>query len=80
MKLCHMAMLGVVGWYLMAPRAKDVNLPIGNWNHVVSFDTTAECERDRVRLESENRNDPIKSKLILLSECIASDDPRLKGK
>jgi hypothetical protein len=77
MKLHHTAALALVGWYLMVPPAEHVNLPISRWNHIASFDTADKCETDRVNLEKDNRGNPAKQKLILLSECIASDDPRL---
>jgi hypothetical protein len=77
MKPRHAAALALVGWYLMVPPSEHVNLPISRWNHIASFDTADKCEADRVNSEKGNRDDPAKHKLILLSECIASDDPRL---
>jgi hypothetical protein len=76
-KLTHIAPLVLVGWYLLVPPSQDTNLPISQWNHIGSFDTAAECEKNRVDLHRQNLNDPAKDQLILLSECIASDDPRL---
>jgi hypothetical protein len=77
MKPCHAAALALVGWYLMVPLTERTILPIAQWNHIASFDTADECERNRVVLAEKNQHDPAKRSLIVQSECIASDDPRL---
>jgi hypothetical protein len=80
MKTRHAAALALVGWYLMAPLSLQTNLPISEWNHIGSYDKATDCEDGRVALAEKNKHDPQKYRLILLSECIASDDPRLKEK
>jgi hypothetical protein len=42
--------------------------PLSQWHRVNRFDTVAECERGRLQLSRGK-----------WAQCIASDDPRLKG-
>jgi hypothetical protein len=80
------AALALVGWYLMVPLIKDGqarDLPIAEWVHVDSFDTAKDC-RDgafqgayrAARLHGKTSDE---YKAAMSFECIATDDPRLKG-
>lgn len=89
-------MLALIGWYLMAPPLKwgplrlDSEAPLSSWGIIESFDTAKQCEAFRMRrLEEINPSDtgsfPKNMKQaaaaeVFFSQCIASDDPRLKRK
>jgi hypothetical protein len=86
MKLCRVATLALVGWYLMVPLPRSDSL--AKWDRYGSFDSAVECATAR---ESAIRAGVADSKLmglsseevkraLLQSECIATDDPRLKEK
>ncbi len=136
----HAAALALVGWYLMVPPTSGTTLPIGQWDHVGSFDKIDDCEdmrnfarapgklppdpyatddaenanvaairqyvetgqepatveipsygpigsllqslglRSRTRPVSQELRDRMHlAKWFALGQCIASDDPRLKG-
>jgi hypothetical protein len=94
--LRHAAALTLVGWYLMLPpiaRLGDhlrpnVDAAISEWEDTDSFDSASQCHdgiNDLVRarqtskftVESER---PLAIWQAQLAKCIASDDPRLKGK
>ena len=85
MNFRHAAALALVGWYLMVPPVRNGeirNVPLPDWGHFDSFDTAKEC-RDAgydliERTEKQGDKDRIMSAKAF--ECIASDDPRLKGK
>jgi hypothetical protein len=72
----------------------DPKAPLSEWQIVGRFDTIEDCHSYPDRLpaimhgfyaehhisESEERNDDAASKSLLAkSQCIATDDPRLKG-
>ena len=92
MKPRHAAALALVGWYLMVPpfSAKDVlyNTPLSRWQPVEKYSTLAECEEGKqtaVRefaafLDADMVPKSFKMKALQAGKCIASDDPRLKGK
>ncbi|MGD0076804.1 MAG: hypothetical protein ABSD31_21115 [Candidatus Binataceae bacterium] len=96
MNFRHAAALAAVGWYLMVPPFGNgdfkENAPISQWSTDTSFDTAKECEDYRVAVNKKTQADlpPHGSKptdsaqafavKMLLGQCIASDDPRLKGK
>jgi len=96
MNLRHAVALAAVGWYLMVPPFGygdfNENAPISQWSTDTSFDTAKECEDYRVSANKKTQADlpPHGSKptdsaqafavKMLLGQCIASDDPRLKGK
>ena len=84
MKLRHAAALALVGWYLMVPLSRNDSLT--KWDHYGSFDSAAACATAR---ENAIRAGGADSKMmglsseevkraLLQSECIATDDPRLK--
>jgi hypothetical protein len=86
--------LAVLGWYLMVPpltgrpAPDDLNLdaPLGRWTVYEAFDRAAECEEAKVRadenlLAADQAGHPRPAWAhgqITMSQCIASDDPRLK--
>jgi len=80
MNLRHTAALALVGWYLMAPPQKyrgdtplverKFDAPLNQWSIAKAFDEAQDCERER----NEDR-----SFGLMWEQCIATDDPRLKG-
>jgi hypothetical protein len=48
--------------------------PLSEWHQVAPFETLAECEADRESMRKDNESATPQYN----SECIASDDPRLK--
>jgi hypothetical protein len=93
MKCCIAAALALVGWYLMVPpdkpgpppRHPNDLAPLVKWTIVSSFDTAAECQKRIAGEQNDIANNarpadaPILFELVDSQECIASDDPRLKG-
>jgi hypothetical protein len=94
--LCHAAALALVGWYLMTAPSRagwfDPDAPLLQWTQAGSFDTASKCEQIRTianqkfldKFDVYNRDtlekvDPLTA-VNRISRCIASDDPRLKGK
>jgi hypothetical protein len=86
------AALALVGWYLMVPPTKDANqidpsVPLPKWVVLRAFDTAAACNdaQDQLRYQVSRLNLQIPvasaaSEAAEFSQCIASDDPRLKEK
>ena len=83
----HAAALALVGWYLMAPPpfphakspfALDDTRPLAQWKLINSFDTAAACKARSTSI----RDSPVDAVAAIgnAAQCIASDDPRLKGK
>lgn len=85
-------MLALVKLYLMVPLPENARMPIANgvsfatWVHIRSFDSADKCEDARSNIIRTGVGGPELStysaeqvkKVLLLSCCIASDDPRLK--
>ena len=90
MKLYHAAALALVGWYLMVPPTKDADrvdpsVPLPRWAVLRAFDTAPACNeaQDQLRYRESRLTLQIPSgasEAAEFSQCIASDDPRLKGK
>jgi hypothetical protein len=87
MKLRHAAALALVGWYLMVPPSTDERAPLFQWEVVASYDSASACRealhksKDPAQVESDY---PSLARLFaaqgfLAAQCIATDDPRLKG-
>jgi hypothetical protein len=87
----HAAALALMGWYLMVPLPGNDPIPSAGvrsflkWIHLRSFDSAAECEDGRTKLVNlgivpnlGSYDATEQKKLLLLSQCVASDDPRLK--
>ena len=75
-----------------SPKAKSSDPSLNSYVHLRSYDTAKECEKDKAASLEETRQphyatpDEFKGWTVLqvrtmleVSECIASDDPRLKG-
>ena len=93
MKPRHAAALALVLWYLMAPPVSGIATglePLHWWFQIGSFDSLNECRQARRMMIDRFMNDLEKDyrdaaavqgmDAFYYSECIATDDPRLKGK
>lgn len=93
MKPRRVAALTLVGWYLMLPPMINgqpaTNEPLSTWTIWHAFDTATDCEANRDfkakqmrELFKKNSADADKWGTLfgVDSQCVASDDPRLKGK
>ncbi len=94
MKLHHAAAFALAAWFLMMPPPKPVgdhfvtnfNAPLFKWTQVRRFHLQSQCETVREAY----RQKPTGNLVIMLgaaeaqattkaSQCVAGDDPRLKG-
>jgi hypothetical protein len=85
MKLRHAAALALTGWYLLANGGSDV--PLRRWAHLGSYDSAKECTEDQNRMIAKTYQSDYRPPsgftvektrhFLIVSECIASDDPRL---
>jgi hypothetical protein len=70
----------------------DTNAPLSKWQQNGSFDTAKECDEDKKKtaglmlqtiekMSGEDKQKAMQSIMAMLSgpQCIARDDPRLKG-
>jgi hypothetical protein len=84
MKFRQAAAIALVGWYLMVPLPHHPNAPLADWTHYDSYDSATECSEAQRALYTESKKVSSKAHVlenqIAVSECIASDDPRLKEK
>jgi hypothetical protein len=95
MKPRHAAALALVGWYLMLPPTHlsnghlvgDTKTPFSDWTTLGSFDTAHECAKYQMKLIHSAKGQvyvrPFTYELPIdpvYSQCVASDDPRLKEK
>jgi hypothetical protein len=80
--------LAILGWYLMIPprtgrdqQTFDDRAPIASWFVFSAHDAAHECEGAKFlnREGHKQSGDPMKAALDS-AQCIATDDPRLKGK
>jgi hypothetical protein len=95
MKARPVAALALVGWYLMVPPPSSgvdwhirATAPLNQWLVAHTFDTAKECEdyhtlvlqqvKGKTSINPQN-GDEAAATGMSLSQCIASDDPRLKG-
>jgi hypothetical protein len=77
------------GWYLLAPpvhgNSVNVDAAVSRWTVIESFDSAADCEamasrlRQNVGATEAHPEDRAKWRMFN-NKCIATDDPRLKGK
>jgi hypothetical protein len=91
MKLRHASLLVLLGWYLMVPvpghdPIPDPAISFAKWITIRSFDSAEVCESGRLKVIEGGTAGPqlmayheseVK-KVLLLSQCVASNDPRLK--
>jgi hypothetical protein len=94
MKLRHAAALALVGWSLMMPPPRPVgdhfktnfSAPLSKWATMRTFDSQSQCETARAVYQQK----PTGNLVIMLgaaeaqattkaAQCVADDDPRLKG-
>jgi hypothetical protein len=94
MKLHHAAAFALAAWFLMMPPPKPVgdhfvtnfSAPLSKWTMVRRFDLQSQCETVREAYQKK----PTGNLVIMLgaaeaqvttkaSQCVAGDDPRLKG-
>jgi hypothetical protein len=89
MNLRHAAALALVGWYLMMPPTGrdysmgNVDAPLSQWvKRPTIYRDRKECEHvlDRHRRLTNSKNKQVAVKFYKQAQCIATDDPRLKGK
>jgi hypothetical protein len=86
----HVAALALVGWYLMLPPVRpdgsvNANAPLSKWKTSNTYDTADECKTALLSLRAgwvgyangRQLNYPSQKDT---AACIATDDPRLKGK
>jgi hypothetical protein len=90
MKPRYAAAAALAGWYLMVPIPGNDPIPnpvitFSKWVNIRSFDSAERCEDGRLGVIETGIGGPqfmgypegeIK-KVLLLSQCVASDDPRL---
>lgn len=83
----HAAALALVGWYLMMPPHTETkvlfNAPLKDWVSQGAFDSAEECDNTRVQakhimLANSSLTDD-ERKAVERAQCVATDDPRLKG-
>jgi hypothetical protein len=87
------AALALVGWYLMIPTWGNIKAPLSEWWVYEPFDSASGCKAARDDLVKwTERNEKKGKKALVLhtasggdlsfdalaSQCIATDDPRLK--
>jgi hypothetical protein len=84
MKPRRAAVLALVGWYLMVPIKNHLDAPMRYWSLFENYRSAKECSEAQAGLLKESKNPDSKihrfTDEVALSECITSDDPRLKEK
>jgi hypothetical protein len=90
MKPRHATALALLGWYLMTPPLRSPGgelapeAPLSKWRSPHAYDSARECERAKeayvksAKRGEQQASDRGFSAAILLAQCIASDDPRLR--
>ena len=86
MKLRHTAALALVGWYLVMPtpemasaRRDDVSL--SHWYQIGTYDSADDCNQAKSgMLYSKSQTNADENWRMARLQCVAEDDPRLKGK
>ena len=68
------------GWYLLYPLQPGTQQDLRSWEQYGAYDTAAECEQERAYWWKNIKKDDRLYVSATLARCIASDDPRLKGK
>lgn len=89
MRLCHAAVLALVGWYLMMPDGPGASLPNG-LTLVSTYKTRRECKKAAAALRAEgygssavDRNSESAGERVWQQEnatCVAVGTPRPKSK
>jgi len=86
--LRHAAALALVGWYLIVapPQSfkdyKYYEMPLGQWMHKATFNSEFECKQEISKGCHRIQNGEILGfeGPLCYSQCVPSDDPRLKEK
>jgi hypothetical protein len=94
MRVWHGVALALTGWYLMAPPSAttqadwervSLRAPLYEWQTIQSFDTAKECEAVQAKMQGQFLTKypppgpfPLDVRPIMLGQCVATDDPRLK--
>ena len=92
MNIRHAAALALVGWYLMAPPlswssnrkmiGSDFSRPLSEWLPLDVYDTEADCDKEIDAMNQRAASMACEHHTMLTishAQCVASDDPRLKG-
>jgi len=78
------AVFALVGWYLMVPVQNHLDAPMRYWSLFENYGSAKECSEAQAALLNESKNPGSKihrfTDEVALSECVESDDPRLKEK
>lgn len=93
MNFRHVVALTLVGWYLMVPPWNEPKYPLSQWAIFKTFDTATDCEKEKdaevswataaakqgkgIVHHTQNGGDLLFDGTA--AQCIATDDPRLKG-
>jgi hypothetical protein len=90
MKPCQAAALALVGWYMMMPPPDPLDrlhanfdAPLSQWRISRAFDNAEDCNNFRDQWQDYAKRKNLSSRMqdaAAFSQCVASDDPRLKGK
>ena len=79
----HGAALTISGWLLMLPPTNGKNVaqgaPLEKWTNAGVYESIEDCQQVIGRLQSGLRGRESETRPDA-AQCIASDDPRLKGK
>jgi hypothetical protein len=92
MRFRHASTLVLIGWYLMLPppmasnhRLPDTNAPLSGWTHLGTYHQPGECHAARTKIYRKAEKSPptVSNRFfkdqIAASQCVATNDPRLKG-
>ena len=94
MRFPHAAALVLVGWYLMMPPLDPANTthfesraPLMRWRPLKTYSSKNDCEKERDEERASGGrglNSPSQTKRLIAAgllsvQCVATDDPRLKG-
>jgi hypothetical protein len=93
MKPRHAGALSLIGWYLMIPLVvsgggtiyADRRVPLTRWKIGRTFDTEQHCLHAKAEAVEAAKREQCEAEAYALeasyySECVAGDDPRMKGK
>ena len=94
--LRHAAALALLGWHTTPPPCRsalrmrdcdlDANAPVSKWIQSSAYDSASQCQNEKASLFEYYRAHPKEKGAEWLervwgaSQCVAADDPRLKGK
>jgi hypothetical protein len=91
MNLRDAAAVASMVWYLIVPPGSfnnpDVKASFSKWQKLSSFETVQDCERQLSREQVEHGEipsakhvHPLLNIRLLAGQCVAANDPRLKGR